>query len=74
MKGLGSEEKVLLELICSRTNDRLSEIKAVYKALYKKQLEAAAVDHTSAYQWHSTLNLSSTVVKAMLKTVTSFVK
>ena len=52
MKGLGSEEKVLLELICSRTNDRLSEIKAVYKALYKKQLEAAAVDHTSGDYQH----------------------
>ncbi|RUS77876.1 hypothetical protein EGW08_014350 [Elysia chlorotica] len=47
MKGLGSDEKVLIEIICSRSNAELNEIKRVYKTLYEKELEAAVIDDTS---------------------------
>ncbi|GFN89719.1 Annexin [Plakobranchus ocellatus] len=47
MKGLGSDEKVLVEIICTRTNEQLNNIKAAYKTVYKKDLEAAVVDDTS---------------------------
>ncbi|GFR74427.1 annexin [Elysia marginata] len=47
MKGLGSDEQVLVEIICSRSNDQLNAIKATYKTLYGKELEAAVIDDTS---------------------------
>ncbi|KAJ8247519.1 hypothetical protein GJAV_G00247320 [Gymnothorax javanicus] len=39
MKGLGTDEETLIEIVCSRSNEELVEIKKVYKELFKKDLE-----------------------------------
>nr|XP_043882122.1 annexin A1a isoform X1 [Solea senegalensis] len=39
MKGLGTEEDTLIEVLASRTNREIEEIKKVYKEDYKKELE-----------------------------------
>ncbi|KAJ8340246.1 hypothetical protein SKAU_G00348790 [Synaphobranchus kaupii] len=39
MKGLGTDEESLIEIVCSRSNEELVEIKRVYKELFKKDLE-----------------------------------
>uniref|UniRef100_A0A673YWC0 Annexin n=1 Tax=Salmo trutta TaxID=8032 RepID=A0A673YWC0_SALTR len=39
MKGLGTDEDTLIEILASRTNKEIREIKKVYKEEYKKELE-----------------------------------
>uniref|UniRef100_A0A8D2GDB8 Annexin n=1 Tax=Theropithecus gelada TaxID=9565 RepID=A0A8D2GDB8_THEGE len=39
MKGLGTDEDSLVEIICSTTNQELQEINRVYKEMYKTDLE-----------------------------------
>ncbi|XP_077372999.1 annexin A2-like isoform X2 [Festucalex cinctus] len=38
IKGLGTDEETLIEILCSRSNSELQEIKQVYKELFKKDL------------------------------------
>ncbi|KAJ8412886.1 hypothetical protein AAFF_G00104680 [Aldrovandia affinis] len=47
MKGLGTDEESLIEIVCSRSNDELVEIKRVYKELFKKELEKDVAGDTS---------------------------
>ncbi|XP_062317564.1 annexin A2-like [Osmerus eperlanus] len=47
MKGLGTDEETLIEIVCSRSKDELVEIKAVYKELFKKELEKDVAGDTS---------------------------
>lgn len=47
MKGLGTDEESLIEIVCSRSNDELMEIKKVYKELFKKELEKDVAGDTS---------------------------
>lgn len=47
MKGLGTDEESLIEIICSRTNQELYEINRVYKEMYKTDLEKDIVSDTS---------------------------
>lgn len=47
IKGIGTDEKVLTEIICSRNNEQLKEIKIVYERLFKDSLEADVSDDTS---------------------------
>lgn len=46
-KGLGTNEKTLIEIICSRSNEELRNIKARYKELYEKELEEVITSETS---------------------------
>ncbi|KAG7481202.1 hypothetical protein MATL_G00064540 [Megalops atlanticus] len=39
MKGLGTDEDTLIEILASRTNKEIKEIKKAYKEEYKKELE-----------------------------------
>ena len=39
MKGLGTDEAVLIEILCSRTNAEIHAISAAYQAFYGKSLE-----------------------------------
>ncbi|KAK3576860.1 hypothetical protein CHS0354_012915 [Potamilus streckersoni] len=39
MKGVGTDERTLIEILCSKTNSQLAEIKETYKQLYKTTLE-----------------------------------
>ncbi|XP_059402184.1 annexin A2-like [Carassius carassius] len=47
IKGLGTDEESLIEILCSRSNDELKEIKKVYKELFKKELEKDVAGDTS---------------------------
>uniref|UniRef100_A0A7M4EPY3 Annexin n=1 Tax=Crocodylus porosus TaxID=8502 RepID=A0A7M4EPY3_CROPO len=47
MKGLGTDEDTLIEIICSRTNQELAEINRVYREMYKTELEKDIVSDTS---------------------------
>uniref|UniRef100_A0A1A8LC10 Annexin n=1 Tax=Nothobranchius pienaari TaxID=704102 RepID=A0A1A8LC10_9TELE len=47
IKGLGTDEETLIEILCSRSNDELVEIKQVYKDLFKKDLGKDVAGDTS---------------------------
>eukprot|EP00069_Balaena_mysticetus_P012399 bmy_07507T0 len=47
MKGLGTDEDSLIEIICSRTNQELQETNRVYKEMYKTDLEKDIISDTS---------------------------
>uniref|UniRef100_A0A2I3HLZ6 Annexin n=1 Tax=Nomascus leucogenys TaxID=61853 RepID=A0A2I3HLZ6_NOMLE len=47
MKGLGTDEDSLIEIICSTTNQELQEINRVYKEMYKTDLEKDIISDTS---------------------------
>ncbi|MCJ8735933.1 hypothetical protein PDJAM_G00253130 [Pangasius djambal] len=47
IKGLGTDEESLIEILCSRSNAELVEIKKVYKELFKKDLEKDVAGDTS---------------------------
>nr|XP_033776283.1 annexin A2 [Geotrypetes seraphini] len=47
MKGLGTDEDSLIEIICSRTNQELHEINRAYKEMYKTELEKDIISDTS---------------------------
>uniref|UniRef100_A0A8C2IFZ2 Annexin n=1 Tax=Cyprinus carpio TaxID=7962 RepID=A0A8C2IFZ2_CYPCA len=47
IKGLGTDEESLIEIVCSRSNAELMEIKRVYKELFKKDLEKDVCGDTS---------------------------
>ncbi|XP_033644783.1 annexin A11-like [Asterias rubens] len=47
MKGLGTDEDVLVEIMCARTNEELKAIKAAYKTECKSDLEKALSGETS---------------------------
>jgi len=44
MKGMGTDEDTLIEIIASRPKDQLIEIKKRFKELYKKDLEEEVID------------------------------
>eukprot|EP00064_Thunnus_orientalis_P016579 superscaffoldBa00003316_g16645 len=47
MKGLGTDEETLIEIVCSRNNEELLEIKKVYRETFKKELEKDIAGDTS---------------------------
>ncbi|KAF7669188.1 hypothetical protein LDENG_00230750 [Lucifuga dentata] len=47
IKGLGTDEETLIEILCSRSKTELVEIKKVYKELFKKDLEKDVAGDTS---------------------------
>ncbi|TRY81958.1 hypothetical protein DNTS_013402 [Danionella cerebrum] len=47
MKGLGTDEETLIEILASRTNKEINDIKQVFKQDYKKELEAEIKSETS---------------------------
>ncbi|KAH3705211.1 annexin A6-like isoform X1 [Dreissena polymorpha] len=49
IKGLGTDEQVLTEIICTRTNKQLIDIKAAYKTNYSKELDADVAGDTSGH-------------------------
>jgi len=46
-KGLGTDEDVLVEILATRSNQEICEIKRVFKKEYKKELEDVIVSETS---------------------------
>lgn len=49
MRGAGTDEETLIDILCSRTNAEVNAIKAEYKAYYKRDLEKDCVSETSGY-------------------------
>ena len=49
IKGLGTDEQVLVEIICTRTNEQINAFKQSYKTLYNKELEADVAGDTSGH-------------------------
>ncbi|KAM8891709.1 annexin A2-like [Spinachia spinachia] len=47
IKGAGTDEETLIEVLCSRSNNELVEIKKVYTELFKKDLEKDVAGDTS---------------------------
>lgn len=47
IKGLGTDEAVLVELLCTKTNEEMTALKAAYKKLFKKDLEKDVSSDTS---------------------------
>ncbi|XP_062248258.1 annexin A2-B-like [Platichthys flesus] len=47
MKGLGTDEETLIEIVCSRSNEEMLAIKRVYKEMFKKDLEKDVAGDTS---------------------------
>ncbi|XP_063424971.1 annexin A6-like isoform X1 [Mytilus trossulus] len=47
IKGLGTDEQVLVEVICTRSNEQIKAFKEAYKRLYNKELEADVAGDTS---------------------------
>uniref|UniRef100_A0A8C5NBU7 Annexin n=1 Tax=Gouania willdenowi TaxID=441366 RepID=A0A8C5NBU7_GOUWI len=49
IKGAGTDEACLIEILSSRSNAEIKEINRIYKAEYKKSLEDAIVSDTSGH-------------------------
>ncbi|XP_033112459.1 annexin A13-like [Anneissia japonica] len=49
MEGLGTDESVLIEILCTRSNGDIKAIKEMYKKVYKKELEKDISDDTSGH-------------------------
>ena len=49
MKGLGTDERALIEVICTRSNQEIHAIKAAYKEMYTRDLEKDLVSETSGH-------------------------
>ncbi|KAM3724349.1 Annexin-B12 [Dirofilaria immitis] len=49
ISGIGTKEKILIEIICSRTNEQIHQIKKKYKENYGKLLEDEMKDDTSGH-------------------------
>ncbi|XP_061731685.1 annexin A2-like [Nerophis ophidion] len=47
MKGLGTDEETLNEIVCSRNKEELAQIKTVYREMFKKDLEKDVAGDTS---------------------------
>lgn len=47
MAGLGTTESILIEIMTSRTNQQIAEIKQAYRGLYGKDLEKELIGETS---------------------------
>lgn len=47
IKGLGTDEETLIEIVCSRSNSEVVEIKKAYKELFKKEVEKDIAGDTS---------------------------
>jgi hypothetical protein len=49
MKGAGTDERCLSEIICTRSNQQIHQLKAAYKQFYKNNLEDDVVSETSGF-------------------------
>lgn len=49
MKGAGTDERALIEILCTRTNKEIHEIIAAYKAEFGRNLEKDVVSETSGH-------------------------
>ncbi|ELU14293.1 hypothetical protein CAPTEDRAFT_164839 [Capitella teleta] len=49
MKGAGTDEATLVEILCSRSNEEIEEIKALFESEFERNLEEDIMNETSGY-------------------------
>ncbi|KAK2495309.1 hypothetical protein MC885_020911 [Smutsia gigantea] len=49
ISGIGTDEKCLIEILASRTNDQIHQVVAAYKDAYERDLEADIIGDTSGH-------------------------
>jgi annexin A7/11 len=49
MKGVGTSDHVLIEILCTSTNEEIKAIKASYQEHYQRDLEKDIVSETSGH-------------------------
>merc|ERR1719228_996230 len=49
MRGAGTDEETLIDILCSRTNQEIRAIKEAYTNYYKRDLEKDCVSETSGH-------------------------
>jgi len=49
MKGFGTNENTLVEILCTRSNKDLAELRATYQKLYTRHLQQDLAEETSGY-------------------------
>jgi annexin A7/11 len=49
IRGLGTNEEVLVEILCTRTNQQIADIKNAYRVKYRNELERDLVGDTSGH-------------------------
>lgn len=49
MQGLGTKESVLIEIMCSRTNAQIAELRNAYEQMYRSTLEKDLIGETSGH-------------------------
>ncbi|XP_065837837.1 annexin A13-like isoform X2 [Oscarella lobularis] len=49
MKGLGTDESVLIEILCTRSSDEIAQIKRAYKEEFNRDLVQDVIDDTSGH-------------------------
>jgi len=49
MRGAGTDEETLIDILCTRSNQEISAIKAEYSSYYKRDLEKDCVSETSGH-------------------------
>merc|ERR1711976_85587 len=49
MKGAGTDEATLIEILCSRSNDQIDEIKQIFESEFERNLEDDIQSETSGY-------------------------
>jgi len=59
IKGAGTNEAVLIEILASRSNSQIKEIREVYKKTYNKELEDAISGDTSGSFKHILISLNN---------------
>ncbi|VDP75842.1 unnamed protein product [Echinostoma caproni] len=49
VKGAGTDEDALIEILCSRTNEQIRKVKEAYKRMHDRDLEKDVINDTSRY-------------------------
>lgn len=47
--GVGTDEKALIDVICSKSNAEMAEVKNAYKRMFGKNMEHSVKDDVSGY-------------------------